>query len=67
MTKTLEAMTFDSGYAHGHKAGWEQAKREAVKVAESCKMPNYQTVMQMAQLTIKDAIAAMEYKEPTND
>jgi hypothetical protein len=52
MSKSLEVMTFDSGYAHGFKAGWEQAKAEVVDIARKHRVHG-----------TADTIASMEYKE----
>ena len=58
-----------------HRAGWEQAKREAVRIAKQkaghvgypidCCQEDYENYLIGSD--IADAIAAMEYKEQTNE
>ena len=66
MSKSLEAMTFDSGYTCGFKAGWEQAKKEAYSLSQQHSLLSSTKSGEIEINELAIAIAAMEYKEPTN-
>ena len=58
--------TAEESAKDAHRRGWEQAKKEAVEVANTLDKWGDWESDQPDFALIADAIAALEYKEPTN-